>query len=277
MGIDINTNVMAMNAYSNLSANEMNMQGSLAKLSSGYKINTAADDASGLVISQHLKAQLGGFQTSQANTQNAISVVQTAEGALTEVSNILQRIRSLAVQAANTSATDSNAQNAAQSEVTQSLATIDSIAQSTVFGTNKLLWTGTGASGTTVSFTFQVGYASTNQVSFSLTVLSTDSLGVSGINVSSAPGTAIDLADAAITTVATMAGTLGSYQNEFQHLANSSSVMQQNLSASVAGITDTDMAAEMVNFTKSQILVQAGVSMLAQANSTPQSILKLLG
>jgi flagellin len=277
MGLDINTNTMANVAAANLSESQMAEQNSLQKLSSGYAINKAADDATGLVISQHLQAQIGGFQQAQANTQNAINVVQTADGALNEVSNILQRVRTLAVQAANTTVNDSTAQAAAQAEATQSLTAIDQIVNSTVYGSNQLL----SSSGTS-SFTFQVGYGTTGgQVTFSLSV-------TTGLSASSLIGTAIasfqitgsnaiSTIDAAISTVSSTRASLGAYQNEFQHIANNETVMTQNLQASKAQILDTNMASEMVNFTQKQILVQAGVSMLSQANSTSQSVLKLLG
>lgn len=277
MGLDINTNTMANVAAANLSESQMAEQTSLQKLSSGYAINKAADDATGLVISQHLQAQIGGFQQAQANTQNAINVVQTADGALNEVSNILQRVRTLAVQAANTTVNDSTAQAAAQAEATQSLTAIDQIVNSTVYGSNQLL----SSSGTS-SFTFQVGYGTTGgQVTFSLSV-------TTGLSASSLIGTAIasfqitgsnaiSTIDAAISTVSSTRASLGAYQNEFQHIANNETVMTQNLQASKAQILDTNMASEMVNFTQKQILVQAGVSMLSQANSTSQSVLKLLG
>lgn len=277
MGLDINTNTMANVAASNLSASQMAEQNSLQKLSSGYAINKAADDATGLVISQHLQAQIGGFQQAQANTQNAINVVQTADGALNEVSNILQRVRTLAVQAANTTVNDSTAQAAAQAEATQSLTAIDQIVNSTVYGSNQLL----SSSGTS-SFTFQVGYGTTGgQVTFSLSVttgLSASSLIGTAIASFQITGTnAISTIDAAISTVSSTRASLGAYQNEFQHIANNETVMTQNLQASNAQILDTNMASEMVNFTQKQILVQAGVSMLSQANSTSQSVLKLLG
>lgn len=489
MGLDIVTNIMAQNVSNNLSVNEANMQNSLQKLSSGYQINKAADNASGLVISQHLQAQIGGFQQAQANTQSAINVVQTADGALNEVGVILQRINTLAVESANTSATDSTAQQAAQSEVNQSLQSLANIAQTTVYGNNNLLVNGTSS---TVNYTFQVGADNTSasQVSFSVTALnlsnlglvndtlsvpsgaSTDGIGsisglglavgstysvavsglatadtagsgiagfaagsfatgssavtfslsvnggtavtvtfaasstfalasfastvtaaltaagysgtavsislasgsgstftitdatggsagnivvggvagnltslgltagtyagsnggisvnggatvaltaaqdasggvvnyaVSGstlnitmsgpltataftatadynnykdlnlVNFSITSSTAISTISSAIQSVSAMRGTLGAYQNELQHITDNESVMVQNLQASNAQIQDTNMASEMVNFTQDQVLVQAGVSMLAQANQIPQMVLKLIG
>ncbi|MGH9105184.1 MAG: flagellin [Acidimicrobiales bacterium] len=489
MGLDIVTNTMAQEASNSLATNEANMQDSLQKLSSGYQINKAADDASGLVISQHLQAQIGGFQQAQANTQSAINVVQTADGALNEVSTILQRINTLAVESANTSATDATAQQAAQAEVEQSLQSLVNIAQTTVYGNQNLLVNGTSS---TVNYTFQVGAdnSSFSQVAFSVTALNlanlglvneslslasgatnagvgsvsgdgltvgssytlslsataattaeADSAGIQGYNgsfvaasnvtfsiavdggtavtvtfasgatftlasvawnitsdlsaagynatavtVSTASGsgstfnivdatagttgsvvisglsanlaslgltagtfagtdsaeiavngntqaltaaqnvsgtvvdvgvngatiavtlngavtsatsflatadyasgadlnlvnfqvtssTAVSTIGSAIQTVSAMRGEFGAYQNELQHITDNESVMVQNLQASNAQIEDTNMASQMVTFTQDQVLVQAGVSMLAQANQIPQMVLKLL-
>jgi flagellin len=488
MGLDIVSNNMATEASNNISTNEANMQSSLQKLSSGYQINSPADDASGYVISQHLQAQIGGFQQAQANTQAGINVVQTADGALNEVSTILQRINTLAVQSANTSATDGTAQQAAQDEVNQALTSIANIAQTTVYGNNQLLVNGTNSS---VNFTFQVGDddTSSSQVAFSVTALNLANLGlvndsltlgasagtdgvasVSGtglavgstynvvlasvsatsgeasstgvvgfsgasfavgataetfslsvnggtavtitlsasttynmaalqttintqlaaagssavtVNVSAAGtfnitdttagaatsvavggtagnltalgltagsfagsattasvavngGTAVTLTTLqnvaggtvnyavngstvtltlsaplsagtfmgtadysnygslntvnfsitsstaiatitnAIQTVTSIGGTLGAAQNELTDISDNESVMVQNLQSSNASIQDTDMASQMVMFTQDQTLVQAGVSMLAQANQIPQYVLKLL-
>jgi flagellin len=477
MGLDIVTNTMATEASNDISTNQMNMQSSLEKLSSGYQINSPADDASGYVISQHLQSQIGGFQQAQANTQSAINVVQTADGALNEVSTILQRINTLAVESANTSATDPTAQQAAQAEVSQALTSISNIAATTVYGDNQLLVNGTAG---TVDYTFQVGNDNTtnSQVSFSVTALNLANLGLvqnsltlpsSSLNISSAVGntsagaqviqataataaavtggtftitggsfvtsassftisvdggtavtvtttagtstlaaftsllttdlsnagysgtavtvssnsTGITITDAttggsasvvlqggsssglaqvglsatsntgtnasvsldggtatsvttaenaaggtvnitnaqgqnvaltlsgglstgtihatqsysnlnevnfsvtsstaiatvanAIQTVSSMGGTLGAVQNELTDISDNESVMVQNLQSSNAQIQDTDMASQMVSFTQDQTLVQAGISMLAQANQIPQYVLKLLG
>jgi flagellin len=493
MGLDIVTNTMATEASNDISTNQMNMQSSLEKLSSGYQINSPADDASGYVISQHLQSQIGGFQQAQANTQSAINVVQTADGALNEVSTILQRINTLAVQSANTSATDPTAQQAAQAEVSQALTSISNIAATTVYGDNQLLVNGTSS---TVDYTFQVGNDDTtnSQVSFSVTALNLANLGLvqnsltlpgTNLNVSSAVGnvsagaqtiqataataavatgatfaisasggagtfavtaassftiavdggtavtvaltagagvvngsmtltsfeaavtadmgaqgysagavtvsegafagasaniaitdattggaasialgggvgsalpalglsagsntgtdasvsldggtatsvttaqnvangvvdvtngqgqsvaltlsgglttgvmhatqsytnldavnfsvtssTAIATVANAIQTVSSMGGTLGAVQNELSDISDNESVMVQNLQSSNSQIEDTNMASQMVSFTQDQTLVQAGISMLAQANQIPQYVLKLLG
>ena len=278
MGLDIVNNTMAQDANNDLSINQANMQNSLEKLSSGYAINNPADDPSGLVISQHLQSQIGGFQQAQANTQNAINVVQTANGALNEVDTILQRINTLAVEAANTTATDPTALTAAQQEVTQSLASLDDIANSTVYGNQQLLVTAGGQ----VTFNFQIGANGTtfSQASFAFTSLSVAGLSLSTIG-SGATGIGTTFALAAIataiSTVSALQGTLGAYQNELQDVSDNEGVMVQNLQSSNAQIVDTNMASEMSTFTQDQVLVQAGVSMLAQANQIPQYVLKLLG
>jgi flagellin len=217
MGLDIVTNTMATEASNDISTNQMNMQSSLEKLSSGYQINSPADDASGYVISQHLQSQIGGFQQAQANTQSAINVVQTADGALNEVSTILQRINTLAVESANTSATDPTAQQAAQAEVSQALTSISNIAATTVYGDNQLLVNGTAG---TVDYTFQVGNDNTtnSQVSFSVTALNLANLGLvqnsltlpsSSLNISSAVGNTSAGAQVIQATAATAAAVTG--------------------------------------------------------------------
>jgi len=280
MGLDIVNNTMAQNANNDLSINQANMQDSLEKLSSGYQINNPAEDPSGLVISQHLQSQIGGFQQAQANTQNAINVVQTANGALNEVDTILQRINTLAVEAANTTATDPTALTAAQQEVSQSLDSLNDIANTTVYGNQQLLTTSGGG---TVTFNFHIGADSTSysQVSFTFTSLSVSGLGLTsvqtgGANAIGTTGALVQIATA-ISTVSALQGTLGAYQNELQDVSDNEGVMVQNLQSSNAQIADTNMASQMSTFTQDQVLVQAGVSMLAQANQIPQYVLKLLG
>jgi flagellin len=279
-GLDVNTNLMAIQAANNLSTNQTAMQNALTDLSSGYQINSAADNPAGLVISQHLQSQINGFQQAQANTQNAVNVAQTMDGALNEIGSILQTVRTLAVQSANSSASDTTATTAAQAEITQALSTIDNIAQTTVFGSNNLLWTNGGAASGVMTFNFQVGYGNTGgQVSFTIGSISSAALGIAAISVTTLGGAtgAISAVDTAIQTVSSERGTIGAYQNMFQDIAANETVMQQNLTASNASIQDTNMATMMVKFTQDQILVQAGVSMLSQANSIPQDVLKLLG
>lgn len=288
MGLRINQNIAAMNAYRNLSVTDGQMSKSLEKLSSGFRINRAADDAAGLSISEGLRSQIGGLKVAVRNAQDGISVVQTAEGALTETHSILQRMRDLAVQAANGGSQDSSAQKAANTEFGQLKKELDRIAKTTSFGGQKLLNVGiSSASG--YNGTFQVGAnaSSDDQIKVDLTgaaklsVSGFDSngLGLSSISLTSTKGaqSAIQAVDKAIKGVSDTRATLGAYQNRFEHTINNLNVAVENLSASESRIRDTDMASEMVNFTRSQILSQAGTAMLAQANQAPQSVLRLLG
>jgi flagellin len=404
----INQNIMAMNAFRNLDSSTNRLAKSLEKLSSGYRINRAADDAAGLVISQSLRAQVSGLQQATRNAQDGISVVQTAEGALTEVHSMLNRIRDLIIQSANTASSDSTARQAAQNEIDQLRSEIDRIANSTSFGNHKLLngsfgaqearlgstTTGVAATGVDVSSagnTFDLTLDAGAAVSVSVTVtvatgtyataasygaavqagvdaalsgqagftggatVNVRDLGggswsielvreseedLSGITIAN-PGagvplvtsgtaavtntgggvfqvganvTATDqielsitdtritnggvgiftalanidvtdvtrhessqvLVDDAIDEVSKVRGELGAAQNRFESTISNLQVTTENLQASESRIRDTNMASEMVNFTKNQILLQAGTAMLAQANAAPQTVLKLL-
>jgi flagellin len=285
MGLRINNNIAAQNAYRNLSVTDSQMSKSLEKLSSGFRINRAADDAAGLSISEGLRSQIGGLKVAVRNAQDGISVVQTAEGALTETHSILQRMRDLSVQAASTGSQDSDARSAAQTEFAQLNSELDRIATTTAFGGQKLL----DVSGGGYSGTFQVGAntAGADQITVNLgtaafgagsAVSGFDSagLGVGSLDLSTAGTAAIAAIDSAIKGVSTARATLGAYQNRFEHTINNLNVAVENLSASESRIRDTDMASEMVSFTRSQILTQAGTSMLAQANQAPQNVLSLL-
>jgi flagellin len=275
MGLYVTSNVAALNAYRNLNMTQANQNSSLEKLSSCYRINKAADDAAGLAISQGLQAQIGGLSVAVTNAQDAISVVQTGDGALTETQSILQRMRNLAVQASSGGSQDANAQAASQTEFAQLQSEIDRIASTTQFDRQNLLdgsYTGT----------FQVGAnnSANDQITLDLTgtPMTTAGLGIDAASVSDTASAqaAIDSIDTAITSVSTVRANLGAYQNRFQHTVNNLNVAVENLTASNARIQDTDMASEMVKFTSAQILSQAGTAMLAQANQQPQSILKLL-
>jgi flagellin len=285
MGLRINNNIAAQNAYRNLSVTDSQMSKSLEKLSSGFRINRAADDAAGLSISEGLRSQIGGLKVAVRNAQDGISVVQTAEGALTETHSILQRMRDLSVQAASTGSQDSDARSAAQTEFAQLNSELDRIATTTAFGGQKLL----DVSGGGYSGTFQVGAntAGADQItvnlgtaafgaSSSVTGFDSAGLGVGSLDLSTAGTAAIAAIDSAIKGVSTARATLGAYQNRFEHTINNLNVAVENLSASESRIRDTDMASEMVSFTRSQILTQAGTSMLAQANQAPQNVLSLL-
>ena len=282
MGLSVNTNVAAINAYRNLSSTQTSLSKSLEKLSSGFRINRAADDAAGLAISEGLRSQISGLNQAARNAQDGISVVQTAEGALTEVHSILHRMRDLAVQAANDSNSDEARANIV-TEATQLNAELKRISESTNFNGTTLL-NGAG------TLNFQVGADGDASSAIAVDLDSANVDTVAG-NVSFAAakgGTGLDLfahdtAQAAITAIdveisaiSTARANLGAYQNRFEHTINSLNVSVENLSASESRIRDTDMASEMVNFTKSQIMSQAGTAMLAQANSIPQGVLQLL-
>ena len=390
MGLSINQNIAAMNSYRNLSTTQGDLSKSLEKLSSGFRINRAADDAAGLAISEGLRSQIGGLKQAVRNSQDGISVVQTAEGALTETHAILQRMRVLAVQAANDGGLSTDAKGNIQSEVTQLKAELTRIADTTQFNGAKLLdghYTGKFQVGANVGETISVGIG---------TSMSASGLGVSGVDVTAAAGAgaltgstttaaaastasvatvdagtdysaaanwgaklngsinfqgksldlgsvdvsssvvankvaainaaldstfgagnvvaaatatgitftgaapgasptpqeladntvgfsaatgadmAISTIDSAIKAVSTTRADLGAVQNRFDHTIKNLNVAVENLSASESRIRDTDMASEMVNFTRAQILSQAGTAMLAQANQIPQSVLSLL-
>ncbi|WP_067473347.1 flagellin N-terminal helical domain-containing protein [Actinomadura hibisca] len=278
MGLRINQNIAATNAYRNLSVNDNQMSKSLEKLSSGFRINRAADDAAGLAISEGLRSQVGGLKVAARNAQDGISVVQTAEGALTETHSIVQRMRDLAVQAGNAGASDTNSLGALQAEVTALNGELDRLAGKTTFNNINLL------DGSYKSKDFQVGYASGDTIAVTINSGTADKgfnstdLGTSTIDLTAAGGAtaAITSLDTAIQKVSTARANLGAMQNRFEHVVASVNVAVENLSASESRIRDTDMAQEMVSFTRSQILSQAGTAMLAQANQAPQSVMQLL-
>ncbi len=391
MGMRINTNTAAMNAYRNLSVNDSAMSKSLEKLSSGFRINRAADDAAGLAISEGMKSQIGGLKVAVRNTQDGVSVVQTAEGALSTTQGILQRMRDLSVQASNDGGLSADAKGNIQSEVKQLKSELDRIASTTTFNGKKLL-------DGTYSGTFQVGANAGETISVGVgTSMGATGLGVAGVDVTGAgtlsvatteavsdvtgtaaagklvisgdfsaaatfdtlkgtisangktfdlasvsyaagdsntvklgklnaaaqtalgttsgtpfaitgttsldftgetPGAlstiadaakaspvftqasgasdAIALLDTAIKSVSTQRANLGALQNRFEQTTANLNIAVENLTASNSRIVDVDMASEMTEFSKNQILVQAGTSMLAQANQSSQSVLKLL-
>lgn len=282
MGFAINTNIAAMNSYRNLSNTQNDLSQSLERLSSGLRINRAADDAAGLAISEGLRSQIGGLEVAARNAQDGISVIQTAEGALTEVHSILQRMRDLAVQAGNDS-NNAESRAAITAEATALTSELDRIADSTNFNGIDLL-TGAAAGDGTGQLSFQIGAGSTadNQIVVSLinadvkTIATTD-LAALDFTTAAGAATAIDTLDTAITSVSTARSELGAVQNRFESAINSLNVSKENLSAAESRIRDTDMAAEMMNFTRANILSQAGTAMLAQANQSNSGVLQLLG
>jgi flagellin len=270
MSLRIQTNTEAQNAHRHLIQSADLMAKSMERLSSGFRINRAADDSAGLSISEKLKAQIGGLGQAQRNAGDAVSLVQTGEGALSEVHSMLQRIRDLAVQFNNGTLSTSD-RAAITLEVTQLSNEIDRIAGQTKFNGIALL---TGSA----TITFQVG-AEDNET----LVITGRSLFGSGASfdidssIFDFSGT-VTLAslDTAIDNISTARSTFGAVQNRLEHTLNNLASYEENLTASESRIRDVDMASEMVNFTKYQILQQAGTSMLAQANTAPQSVLSLL-
>ena len=264
MSLRINTNIEAFNAHRQLAATSDRASKSMERLSSGYRINRAADDAAGLAISEKLRGQIRGLSQAQRNAQDGVSLVQTAEGSLNEVHSMLQRVRELAVQYSNGTLSTSD-KAAITAEAAQLQSEIERIGTTTNFNGIKLL----DGSASTVSF--QVGANDNDQIT-----VTTESLGgkVGSIDVSQT--SAISAIDAAIQNVSTLRSTFGAVQNRLEHTLNNISTYQENLTASESRIRDVDMASEMVEFSKDQILQQAGTSMLAQANQAPQGVLSLL-
>lgn len=274
----INTNVAAMNTYSRLTAANTAKSNSLAKLSSGSRINKAGDDAAGLAISEKMKAQIGGLTQAKRNAQDGISLVQTAEGALNESHSILERMRDLTVQGKNGTLTDEDREsinkelNALHSELTR-------ISDTTEFNTQNLL----GSKATTgASFTFQIGANQGQTLTVTIGNMSgTSLLGVAADKFTLGKAAAnadkmLGSIDKAIKTVSAQRATLGAVQNRLEHTINNLTATNENLSEANSRIRDVDMAEEMMTFTKSNILSQAATSMLAQANAMPNSVLNLL-
>jgi flagellin len=283
MGLRIQNNVEAFNAHRQLTGTASKAAKAMEKLASGYRVNRAADDAAGLAISEKMRGQIGGLAQAQRNAQDAVSLVQTGEGALNEVHSMLQRIRDLKVQYSN-GTLESTDKQAISAEVQQLGKEISDITTKTEFNGIKLLNTGT--------VTFQVGAESADTITLTKTEMSA-AVGTAGtgglkelIDIGSAASvSAADTAFAALTldnidesikNVSNARSTFGAVQNRLEHRLNNLATYQENLVASESRIRDVDMASEMVNFTKLGILQQAGTSMLAQANQAPQNVLSLL-
>ncbi|GIN56167.1 flagellin [Lederbergia ruris] len=268
----INHNIQALNAYRNLSQTMASTSKSLEKLSSGLRINRAADDAAGLAISEKMRSQIRGLGMAERNALDAVSLIQTAEGALNETHSILQRMRELSVQAANGTLDDSD-REAVQLEIDQLINEVDRIAEKTEFNGMKLL-DGNNANG----FDFQIGPNDGDELTVKIGAMDTSKLGISTVKVSTSADAqnAIKALDTAIGTVSTQRAELGAYQNRLEHTVTNLQTANENLTAAESRIRDLDMALEMTNFTRNNILNQAGQAMLAQANQLPQGILQLL-
>ena len=267
----INNNVGALNAWRNVYINDTALSKSMEKLSSGYRINRAADDAAGLAISEKMRAQISGLNMAIKNAQDGISLIQTAEGALNETHAILRRMRDLAVQAANDTYTNPDRLKI-QDEIDALIEELDRIATTTQFNTLHLL-------DNTNTLTFHIGANADENLTVDLQDMQAATLGVDSISVSdqtSANG-AITTINNALETVSSFRSKLGAVQNRLEHTISNLQVAAENLTASESRIRDVDMALETTNFVKNQILVQAATAMLAQANARPQSVLQLLG
>lgn len=277
MGMRVSTNVSAINAQRNLIGSQRNINDSMAKLSSGSRINKAADDAAGLAISEGLKAQIRSAAQAQRNANDGISMVQTAEGGLNEIGNIVVRLRELGIQAASDTVGETE-RGMLNKEVQQLKSEVQRIASVTTWGTTKLL------DGSSPQFDFQVGLynnAEEDRISFvaSENVATLDALGLSGIDFSSKEGAqeALGMLDNAQTSVNGTRANLGALQNRLTSTVDNLGVAQENLSAANSRIRDTDVAQASSEMTRNNILLQAGTSTLAQANQSTQLALKLIG
>ncbi|KGP80876.1 MULTISPECIES: flagellin Hag [unclassified Paenibacillus] len=294
----INHNIAAMNTHRQLGTNTTNTNKAIEKLSSGLRINRAGDDAAGLAISEKMRGQIRGLDMATKNGQDSISLIQTAEGALNETHSILQRMRELAVQSSNDTNTDKD-REALQNEVDELAKEITRISNTTEFNTKKLLdgSASTGGSVTSAAnLTFHIGANADQNISLTIKAMDATTLKVTGtgtnaaatgstaaiasdgigISTQASANAAITTINTAIETVSSERAKLGAYQNRLEHTINNLGTTSENLSAAESRIRDVDMAKEMMNQTKNNILAQASQAMLAQANQQPQAVLQLL-
>ena len=270
----IQHNITALNAHRNLYNNNSSVGKNLEKLSSGYRINRAGDDAAGLAISEKMRAQITGLDMAKKNAEDGVSLIQTAEGALTEVHSMLNRMVELATQSANGTYSSTN-RSEMQKEIKQLNAEIDRIGDATKFNGISLFSMASNA------ITLHVGESgdSYNQIGITFEKMSSTDIGVGGninISTSAQARSAISVINSAIDKISSMRSTFGALQNRLEHTINNLSVQHENLSAAESRIRDVDMAKEMMAYTKNNILVQASQAMLAQANQVPQGVLQLL-
>ena len=271
MGLRINTNVPALNSARTLDRSTAALSRSLERLSSGLRINRAADDAAGLAIAEGFRSQVRGAQTAQRNSQDGISLVQTAEGALSETTNILQRIRELSLQAANGTQSTSN-RTSLNTEVQELIAQVEDIALDTSFN-------GIAVLSANQSITLQSGAYVSQTLRVAIAGARSSDLRISAITVSTVAGAvaAISLVDVALASVNSLRSTLGAYQNRLEFTVNTLAIQEENAAAAESVIRDADIARETILLARNQILVNAGVNVLAQSNVVPQSALNLLG
>lgn len=272
----INTNLSALNTFNALTNNENAQASSMQKLSTGLRINSAADDAAGLGISQKMQEQINGLTQAQSNAQDGISLISTADSGLSVTQSMLQRMNTLTVQAANETLTTGDTQKI-QAEINQLSSQIDSIANQTQYNTQNIL-------NTTSAVNFQVGANSGQTITLTLVDATTGALGLGSLadlstttTINATASANIGVIQSAINAISLDRSNLGAVENRLNYTITNLQSSTQNLTAANANITDVNMASEMSNFTKNQILVQAATSMLAQANQMPQSVLKLLG
>ncbi|WP_312651513.1 flagellin Hag [Proteiniclasticum sp.] len=288
----INNNIAAMNTYSRLSSAQGAQAKSLEKLSSGLRINRAGDDAAGLAISEKMRGQVGGLNQAVRNAQDGISLIQTAEGALNETHSILNRVRELTVQSANDTNTIEDRREI-QKEVNELIKEIDRVGDNTEFNTKKLLNGDLATNG----INLQIGANATQSIELEISSMKSANIGSAGTKISTlqvadgdvataitggilthtAATNAITVVDDAIKNVSAERSKLGATQNRLDHTINNLTTTSENLTAAESRIRDVDMAKEMMNFTKNNILNQASTAMLAQANQMPQGVLQLLG
>ncbi len=268
----IQHNLTAMNTNRQLGITTGNQAKSTEKLSSGYRINRAGDDAAGLTISEKMRSQIRGLNKASSNAEDGVSLIQTAEGALNEAHSILQRMNELATQAANDTNTSSD-RTAVQKEIDALTSELSRIASTTQFNTMNLL------DGKFTGKKLQVGALEGQKISISISTMNAKALGVDSLKVSSfgKAGSAMTLIQKAISKVSTQRSALGALQNRLEHTIANLDTTSENTSAAESRIRDVDMAEEMVEYSKNNILAQAGQSMLAQANQSTQGVLSLLG
>ncbi|WP_183186999.1 flagellin N-terminal helical domain-containing protein [Anoxybacteroides rupiense] len=267
----IQHNISALNTHRQLAFNNTQAAKNLEKLSSGFRINRAGDDAAGLAISEKMRGQIRGLEMASKNAQDSISLIQTAEGALTETHAILQRMRELAVQASNDTNVSAD-RTAIQSEIDALVSEINRISQNTEFNTQKLL------DGTFNNKVFHIGANSGQSITLTIANMGASALTINSLSVASSgsANSAITSINNAIETVSKERSKLGAVQNRLEHTINNLGATSENLTAAESRIRDVDMAKEMMEFTKNNILMQAAQSMLAQSNQMPQGVLQLL-
>ncbi|MCL2919689.1 flagellin [Shewanella litorisediminis] len=272
MAITVNTNVTSMKAQKNLTMSNRDLATSMERLSSGLRINSAKDDAAGLAISNRLNSQVRGLEVGMRNANDAISIAQIAEGAMQEQTNMLQRMRDLAIQAEN-GANSADDLTALKNEMTELASEITAIGNTTAFGNTKLL-----SGGFSVGKKFQVGHQNAEDVTIQVSRSDATSLSVTGLDVTTSGGrsTAMVRIDAAIKKIDTQRATLGAIQNRLGHNISNSANTQANVADAKSRIVDVDFAKETSAMTKNQVLQQTGSAMLAQANQLPQIALSLL-